>query len=317
MSTPLITIAMPFFNSARTLELAIRSLLHQSYGDFELLLCDDGSSDRSSDIARSFDDPRIITWSDGHRRRLASRLNECIDRAQGTYFARMDADDIAYPDRLACQMAFLITHPHVDLCGGNALVFGKGGEPLWRFAPPAEHADIARTPLRGIPVWHPTWMGRIEWFRHWRYHESATLAQDQELLLRSYPDSCFANLPQVLLAYRLERLSMRKLFRYKLLHFRHVQKQINQKDHHAAQQAWLMLQLVIVSSTRFGANCLAMIAGTGRRVGHQATEEPSPADLEEWRRLWLMLSTWYQPPSNEIFTAGSLLPPTGPRQGRL
>jgi hypothetical protein len=317
MSTPLITIAMPFFNSARTLELAIRSILNQSYGDFELLLCDDGSNDHGSTIARSFDDPRIITWSDGYRRRLATRLNECIDRAQGTYFARMDADDIAYPDRLACQMAFLITHPQVDLCGGNALVFGKQGRPLWRFTPPTEHSEITRSPSRGIPLWHPTWMGRIEWFRQWRYQESATLAQDQDLLLRSYLHSCFANIPQVLLAYRLERLSMRKLLRYKLLHFRHVQNQINQNRRHGARQAWLMLHLLLVSSARFAANCLAVAGGTEHRFGHQDAKEPSPDDLEEWHRLWLMLSTWYQPPSNEIFAPGSLLPPSDPKHGRL
>jgi glycosyltransferase involved in cell wall biosynthesis len=58
-------------------------------------------------IARSFRDPRVICWSDGRRRRLAARLNECIDRARGLYLARMDADDIAYPDRLARQLAFL------------------------------------------------------------------------------------------------------------------------------------------------------------------------------------------------------------------
>jgi glycosyltransferase involved in cell wall biosynthesis len=313
MSTPLITIAMPFFNSAPTLELAIRSLLLQSYGDFELLLCDDGSNDHSSTIAHSFDDSRIITWRDGHRRRLASRLNECIDRARGTYFARMDADDIAYPDRLAYQMAFLVTHPQVDLCGGNALVFGKRGRPLWRFTPPGEHSEITRSPLRGIPVWHPTWMGRIEWFRHWRYQESATLAQDQELLLRSYLYSCFANLSQVVLGYRLERLSMRKLLRYKLLHFRHVQKQI---DQNGARHAWLMMQLMFVSSARFSANCLAVVAGTEHRLGHQAAEEPSPMDLAEWRKLWVLLSTWYQPSSNEIFVPASLLPRPGDKRGR-
>ena len=107
MTNPVITIAMPFYNSAATLELAIRSLLNQSYGDFELLLCDDGSDDQGLAIARSFDDPRVICWSDGRRLRLAARLNECIDRARGRYLARMDADDIAYPDRLERQMAFL------------------------------------------------------------------------------------------------------------------------------------------------------------------------------------------------------------------
>ena len=101
MTNPIITIAMPFYNSAATLELSIRSLLNQSYSDFELLLCDDGSDDQGLAIAHSFDDPRMVCWSDGRRLRLAARLNECIDRARGRYLARMDADDIAYPDRLA------------------------------------------------------------------------------------------------------------------------------------------------------------------------------------------------------------------------
>ena len=71
MPNPVITIAMPFYNSAATLELSVRSLLNQSYDNFELLLCDDGSDDQGLAIARSFDDPRVICWSDGQRRRLA------------------------------------------------------------------------------------------------------------------------------------------------------------------------------------------------------------------------------------------------------
>ena len=121
MPNPVITIAMPFYNSAATLELSIRSLLNQSYSDFELLLCDDGSSDHGLAIARSFDDPRLVCWSDGRRLRLAARLNECIDRARGRYLARMDADDIAYPDRLEHQLAFLETNTDVDLCSAGLL----------------------------------------------------------------------------------------------------------------------------------------------------------------------------------------------------
>jgi glycosyltransferase involved in cell wall biosynthesis len=178
MADPIITIAMPFYNSAATLELSIRSLLNQSYGDFELLLCDDGSDDLGLAIARSFDDPRVICWSDGRRLRLAARLNECIDRARGSYLARMDADDIAYPDRLARQLTFLGSHAEVDLCSAGALVFGRRGRPLWRFSPAQEHAAIIRSPFRGFPLWHPLWMGHIEWFRRWRYEETAWLAQN-------------------------------------------------------------------------------------------------------------------------------------------
>ncbi len=225
MKDPIITIAMPFYNSAATLELSIRSLLNQSYTDFELLLCDDGSNDQGLAIAHSFDDPRLVCWSDGRRLRLAARLNECIDRARGRYLARMDADDIAYPDRLARQLAFLETNPEIDLCSAGAMVFGKHGRPLWRFSPAQDHAGIIRSPFRGFPLWHPLWMGRIEWFRRWRYEETAWLAQDQELLLRSYRLSRFANLPEVLLGYRRERVTLKKLLRYKLLHIEYVSRQ--------------------------------------------------------------------------------------------
>jgi glycosyltransferase involved in cell wall biosynthesis len=293
---PVISIAMPFYNSAATLELSIRSLLHQSYDNFELLLCDDGSDDQSLVIARSFKDPRVICWSEGPRRRLPARLNECIDRARGLYLARMDADDIAYPDRLATQLAFLVSHPDVDLCSGGAMVFGKRGRPLWRYSPAGEHAGIARSPFRGFPLWHPVWMGRIEWFRRWRYAENAWLAQDQELLLRSYRESRFANLPQVLLGYRRERLSLRKLLRYKLLYIRCV---CNQPGGGPIRRQ--KLQLLLISAARFAANCAAVLGGSQRRIGHQAAQAPSPEELAEWHNLWILLSTWCGPPSSEIF----------------
>jgi glycosyltransferase involved in cell wall biosynthesis len=311
MINPVITVAMPFFNSAATLELAIRSLLNQSYGDFELLLCDDGSDDQSLPIARSFRDPRAICWSDGRRLRLAARLNECIDRARGRYLARMDADDIAYPGRLERQLGFLVAHPEIDLCSAGAMVFGKHGRPLWRFNPATDHAAIIRSPFRGFPLWHPLWMGHIEWFRRWRYDESAWLAQDQELLLRSYRASRFANLPQVLLGYRRERVTLKKLLRYKLLLIRYACKQPG-----AALGAAQKLQLLAISAARFAANCAAVSACFEHRIGHQAAHAPSAAELAEWRSLWNLLATWYGRPSNETFFPSSLLASEKDRPGR-
>jgi glycosyltransferase involved in cell wall biosynthesis len=312
MPNPVITIAMPFYNSAATLELAIRSLLNQSYGDFELLLCDDGSNDQGLAIALSFDDPRVICWSDGQRLRLATRLNQCIDRAQGRYLARMDADDIAYPDRLALQLAFLATHTEVDLCSAGAMVFGRQGRPLWRFNPAEEHAGITRSPYRGFPLWHPMWMGRIEWFRRWRYEESAWFAQDQELLLRSYRLSRFANLPQTLLGYRRERVTLKKLLRYKLLHIRYVCQQPG-----VAGSSWQKLQLLTISAARFAANCVALLGGFEGRIGHQAAQTPTKAEVAEWRNLWNLLSAWYGRPSSETFVPSSLLQRAKDRRDRV
>ena len=311
MTNPVITIAMPFFNSAATMELSIRSILNQSYCDFELLLCDDGSDDQGLTIARSFRDPRVTCWSDGRRLRLAARLNECIDHARGQYLARMDADDIAYPDRLEQQIAFLVAHPEVDLCSAGAMVFGKHGRPLWRYNPATDHAGITRSPFLGFPLWHPLWMGRMEWFRRWRYDESAWLAQDQELLLRSYRLSRFANLPQVLLGYRRERMTLKKLFRYKLLHIQYV---CNQPG--GGPRGWQKLQLLGISAARFAANCAAVSAGFEHRMGHQAAQAPSAAELAEWRALWNLLAAWYGRPSSETFLPGSLLAPEKDRRGR-
>jgi glycosyltransferase involved in cell wall biosynthesis len=312
MTNPVITIAMPFFNSAATLELAIRSILNQSCCEFELLLCDDGSDDQGLTIARSFRDPRVICWSDGRRLRLAARLNECIDRARGQYLARMDADDIAYPDRLEQQIAFLTAHPEIDLCSAGAMVFGKHGRPLWRFNPATDHAGITRSPFRGFPLWHPLWMGRMEWFRRWRYDESAWLAQDQELLLRSYRLSRFANLPQALLGYRRERMTLKKLFRYKLLHIQYVCKQAG-----GSPGGWQKLQLLGISAARFAANCAAVSVGFEHRMGHQAAQAPSAAELAEWRALWSLLAAWYGRPSSETFLPGSLLAPEKDSRGRV
>jgi glycosyltransferase involved in cell wall biosynthesis len=80
---------------------------------FEVLLCDDGSDDQGLAIAHSFNEPRVICWRDGRRLGLPARLNECIERAGGPYLARMDADHIARPGRLAQQMAFLVDHGDV------------------------------------------------------------------------------------------------------------------------------------------------------------------------------------------------------------
>jgi hypothetical protein len=221
----------------------------------------------------------------------------------------MDADDIAYPDRLARQLVFLSNHTEVDLCGAGALVFGKRGRPLWRFSPALEHAAISRSPFRGFPLWHPLWMGHIEWFRRWRYEESAWLAQDQELLLRSYRLSRFANLPQVLLGYRRERVTLKKLFRYKLLHIQYVCKQPG-----AAPGSWQKIQLLLITAARFAANCLALVRGFEHRFGHQAAKAPTAAELTEWRIVWNLLSAWYGRPSNETFHPSQLL--AKDKQGR-
>src|SRR6266851_3481475 len=121
--TPKISVALAALNSERTLAAAIASLQAQSYGDWELLLMDDGSSDSTLKIAQSFQDLRIRIVADGVHRGLPAQLNRAVQIARGKYLARMDADDIAYPARLQKQVEFLERNPDVDLTAGWVTVF--------------------------------------------------------------------------------------------------------------------------------------------------------------------------------------------------
>ena len=154
---PLVSIGMAVHNSEATLASAIQSLMNQTYTNWELLLADDGSSDNSLAIARSFNDPRIRIFTDGENRGLAKRLNELVAVARGELFARMDADDIAYPERFARQVAILTANPVVDLLGTSAIVFNGLGEPVSLMRCRQTLVEFCRRPWNGFNVLiHPT-----------------------------------------------------------------------------------------------------------------------------------------------------------------
>lgn len=209
-ATPLVSIAMPIFNTEKTLASAVRSVLIQSYVEWELLLIDDGSTDSTLSVARKFCDPRIRLVADGRRAGLAARLNQAIDLSQGKYLARMDGDDICFPERLERQVCYLEDNPDVDLLGTRAMVFAGDGTVRGVRPFRESHADICKQPWAGFYLPHPTWMGKLEWFRRHRYRVDVFRAEDQDLLMRTYDSSTFACLPMVLLGYREAVLSIWK-----------------------------------------------------------------------------------------------------------
>lgn len=206
---PLVSFVMSMRDAAPTLGDCLRSLLSQTMTDWELVLIDDGSLDGSASIARAFADPRIHIHARKSSGGLPRRLNEAVDLARGRYIARMDADDICYPDRLQRQIE-RISLGDVDLVGCGAIVFRAGGEPFARFKVPCDHDGIVAKWTSGFPLPHPTWLARAEWFRRHRYDERKRKAQDQDLLLRAMPTSRFAAVPEVLLGYRQDDLSIHK-----------------------------------------------------------------------------------------------------------
>ena len=201
--TPIVTVILPVFNGKKTIFAAVKSICEQSYKNWELLILDDGSTDDSLTVMNSIQDERIIAVAQGDGQGLTARLNQGIDLAKGKYIARMDADDLAFPERFALQVAFLESHPEVDLLGARAIVFRDDGSVIGHSFFAKSHDEICNRPWNGFPLPHPTWMGRADWFRRHKYAvPEYKRAEDQELLLRTYEVSTFACLPDVLLAYR-------------------------------------------------------------------------------------------------------------------
>jgi len=211
--SPLITVAMPIYNAGRHLRMAVLSIVKQTIEDWELLIIDDGSTDGSLECIQDIKDPRIRVIRDDLNKGLAARLNEAIELARGQFFARMDQDDISYPERFARQVAMLDNDSNLDLVGVRSIAISQEDQVVGIFPYAINHSSICAKPWNGFYLAHPTWMGRIEWFRRHRYATpSSYMCEDMELLLRSFSLSRFGAVPEVLFAYRLrDEFAVRKV----------------------------------------------------------------------------------------------------------
>lgn len=281
---PLISIGMSVRNNAASLPLTLRSLLRQTFTDWELILIDDGSSDDTVLIARRFADPRIRLITEAGSRGLAYRLNQALVLARGRYFARLDGDDVCFPQRFACQVDYLEQHPEVDLLGTGGIVFSGEGNPLGLRPAPSRHEEICRRPWSGFHLAHPSWMGRIEWFRRYGYDERAMKAQDYDLLLRAHATSRFAALAEPLIGYREDLLDVRKNLASRR------QTVMAQWRYARATKQWRKLSFGVLAQVLKGIVELAVI-GTPlerRMLGHRATPLDA-ASARDWQVLWMEL----------------------------
>jgi hypothetical protein len=211
MSTgvPTVSVLMSVHNAGAYLTPAVESILAQSFDEFEFLILDDGSTDRSGALLQEFAarDPRIRLIS-RENRGLTKSLNELLAAARGKYIARMDADDIALPDRFARQVAFLHRHRDVLCVGGAFEIIDQAGRYLTTIWPPCSDEEIQSQMLRGhCAISHPTAMARraalVEIGGYQR-----DLVEDLDLWLRLGERGRLANLSEVVLRYRLHGKSI-------------------------------------------------------------------------------------------------------------
>ena len=284
--TPVISIGMPVFNAAKSLRSAVVSILLQDFQDWELLLIDDGSTDDTLAVARSFDDVRIRVLSDGVNRGLAVRLNEAVNESRGECFARMDGDDIAFPTRLAQQLTYLRAHPEVDLVGGWALVFDSASELRGRRMPPEAHEVICASPWTGFALMHPTFMARTEWFRAFPYDESLSKAQDQVLLAGTCLLARFANVQDFVLAYREDMPGAGKLWASRRCMMRGMFRAYTA----IGRKGWAW-RVVASQGLRMLADIPAMLPLVRRRLLSRRSGAVGAGDVERWQDLLLRIAT--------------------------
>jgi glycosyltransferase involved in cell wall biosynthesis len=206
MTLPAISVVMPVYNAERYVGEATRSILTQTFRDFEFVIIDDGSTDGSPEILERF------AAGDG-RIRLVSRpntgivgaLNEGLAMARADLIARMDGDDVARPDRLERQAAYLAEHPECVMVGSRVLVIDPDGRPLKVMGDALTHEEIDQGCLdgRGQPVYHPAVMYRRRVVLEvGAYREIYEDAEDLDLFFRLAEVGRIANLEEPLLEYR-------------------------------------------------------------------------------------------------------------------
>ncbi|TRX29452.1 glycosyltransferase family 2 protein [Flavobacterium franklandianum] len=195
----LVSIAIPFYNTEKYLDLAIQSIIDQTYQNWRLLLINDGSTDASLAIARKYEnDPRVTIYSDGQNKNMSFRLNEFAKIVTTKYLARMDADDIMHPKKIEKQIQLLESHPEIDVLGTNAYSINENSivEGIRLKFPKGEELSKVNTFI------HPTIIAKTAWFIANPYDIKIERIDDKELWFRTHKKYNFQILTEPLFFYR-------------------------------------------------------------------------------------------------------------------
>ena len=200
---PKVAVLLCVHNGEPFIREAIESVLNQSYKDFEFIIVENCSTDNTWQIIKSYTDPRIKAFQTNFGQ-LSFNLNYGLIQTKAEYIARMDADDIAKPERIERQVNYLDTHPDVVVLGTAFELFGTDEKSRIVFMPKTNEAIRRRLPFR-FCFCHPTVVFRREVILEHGAYQGGSYSQDVDLWLRLSRDKTlkFANLKEPLLKYRI------------------------------------------------------------------------------------------------------------------
>jgi glycosyltransferase involved in cell wall biosynthesis len=201
ITTPQLSVIMPVYNAALYLREAIDSVLNQTFTNYEFIIVDDGSSDGSVSIIKSYTDDRIQFIQNPTNLGLITTLNNAIKHCKGKYIARMDADDVCVADRFLLQYNYLEQHSDVLLLGTFFKIIGNDAVVIL----PTTHDELKFNLLAGNKICHPSVVMRTSFFANENNYYSANYAhaEDYELWTRIAQVGKIENLPIALLNYRM------------------------------------------------------------------------------------------------------------------
>ncbi len=204
MAQPLISVLMPAFDRERFIGAAVESVLTQTHRDFELVIVDDGSSDRTIEVATASGDPRIRLLRHERNRGISAARNTALEAAQGRFIAWLDSDDLARPTRLAEQLRFLEGNPDIAMIGASAGKVDENGRTrLGVRVPPLGHDEIRAWLLFRTAFQQSSVFGRAEVLKLYPYAPELPVCEDIDVFIRVTQKHRVANMPRVLIDRRL------------------------------------------------------------------------------------------------------------------
>lgn len=204
MKNPKISVIMPVYNAEKFLDKAIKSILNQTFKDFEFIIINDGSKDNSLKIIKEFQkkDKRIVLINNKKNLGLQKTLNKGLRISKGKYIARMDSDDISMERRFEIQFSYLENHPSIFLIGCSAIVIDSFGNKLGVFRKYGGSKKLRKKILKNNCIIHPSIMFRNE--DEIFYREKFKTSEDYDLYLRLLSSGKnMANLHSFLIKYRI------------------------------------------------------------------------------------------------------------------